>query len=115
MTEPGYNGWTNYQTWVMNLWLTNDEGNYDASHAVVREALDEWEPPVPLEDYYTEDPDAATKARIWYAGERLNEWASDMVPELEGFVSDLFNSAWGLVDWVEIAENMAQELAEEDA
>lgn len=23
-----YNGWSNYGTWAVNLWLTNDEGDY---------------------------------------------------------------------------------------
>ena len=24
-----YNGWTNYETWNVNLWLNNDQGTYD--------------------------------------------------------------------------------------
>jgi len=23
-----YNGWTNYQTWAVKLWMDNDEGAY---------------------------------------------------------------------------------------
>lgn len=34
MTEE-YNGWTNHETWLMNLWLTNDESSYN----VLLEAL----------------------------------------------------------------------------
>lgn len=30
MNQPGYNGWTNRDTWVINLWLNNDEYLYEA-------------------------------------------------------------------------------------
>jgi hypothetical protein len=28
-TENKYNGWSNYETWNVALWMDNDEGNYD--------------------------------------------------------------------------------------
>lgn len=26
--DTTYNGWTNRETWLVNLWLTNDRGTY---------------------------------------------------------------------------------------
>jgi hypothetical protein len=28
MNEKTYNGWTNYETWLVKLWIDNDEGSY---------------------------------------------------------------------------------------
>lgn len=28
-TESGYNGWANYETWNVALWIENDNGLYD--------------------------------------------------------------------------------------
>ena len=38
-----YNGWTNYETWACNLWLTNDEGMYHWSRSLESsQDLQEW-------------------------------------------------------------------------
>lgn len=29
MEQKEYNGWHNYETWLVNLWLTNDSCSYD--------------------------------------------------------------------------------------
>ena len=30
LTDKGYNGWSNYETWNVSLWIQNDEGLYNA-------------------------------------------------------------------------------------
>ena len=39
MDEQGYNGWKNYETWNVNLWLDNDEPMYRDVVAMTRRAL----------------------------------------------------------------------------
>jgi len=44
MTKAEYNGWTNYETWNVNLWIDNDQGcaSYWAEHA--QEAYNDADP-----------------------------------------------------------------------
>src|SRR5438477_252131 len=46
--EKRYNGWLNYETWAVNLWLSNEQGSWDywreAAAEVYREAAGESGP-----------------------------------------------------------------------
>lgn len=39
ITDKGYNGYSNYETWNVSLWIQNDEGLYHAC----RNMRDYWE------------------------------------------------------------------------
>lgn len=78
----GYNGWTNYETWLVALWLNNDQASYNA-----------------LEALRTESESDYRKA------ERLEELVRELYDfEPVGIVADLVNSAFRRVDWVEIIQ-----------
>ena len=78
-----YNGWTNYETWLVNLWLTNDSCYYNELYEIVKNFnLDEQ--PEELEQYvrFITDTDNSI-----------------------GIVGDLINSSLNRVEWGEIIEN----------
>lgn len=37
--DSTYEGWTNYETWAVHLWLSNDEGSYYAARETVADNL----------------------------------------------------------------------------
>ena len=81
----GYNGWTNYETWIVNLWLTNEPYSYDMLQYVVKAFETVSEQAGELEHYVRNDDNAL-------AGE-FSMW------------SDLLGAALGRVNWYEIVEN----------
>lgn len=87
MAEKTYNGWTNYETWCVNLWLSNDQGSYNATREIVAEG----------EDYE--------------AAERLKEWvAAEGFPLKEpSLYSDLLTGALSEVNWLEVVKAFREE------
>lgn len=78
--QTGYNGWSNYETWLTALWLNNDQASYNALEALKAE---------PGSDY--------AKA------ERLEELTRELYEfEPTGLVADLVNADFGRINWVEI-------------
>ena len=111
MSDETYNGWKNYPTWAVNLWLENDRGLYETALEIANEEYD--------------DAPNCTQVRdgIWTLGEarRFNladhyrEWVEEMGVSVDsghtypvsgqptGFAADLFGWALEQVDWHEIA------------
>lgn len=90
MSNETYNGWTNYETWCANLWLTNDSAGYEW----LIERADEL-----LEDCDGDEDDAVSAL-----AEALEQQHDELMPEsVEGVFADLLRHALGRVDWHEIA------------
>ena len=97
-TNKTYNGWTNYETWAVKLWMDNDEGSYNYWREATLEA---WAHPVENQLIDSRKDRAAIAL-----AERLKDEHEDGVPEtLNGSVyADLMNAALGEVNWREIAD-----------
>lgn len=87
MNEQGYQGWTNYETWAVNLWLSNDEHSYNTLVETVT--------------IHTEY-DAADAVRDWVAD--MNPLADDA-----SLFSDLLTAALQSVNWHEIVNAVRED------
>jgi hypothetical protein len=90
-----YNGWANYPTWNVALWINNDEDMQQEVISIARNTRD---------DKYK-------------CAESLRAYIEDSFGELSGMQADLVNHALDEVDWDELAEAFisdAKELWEEE-
>src|SRR6478672_11781044 len=96
-----YNGWTNYQTWAVALWIDNDEGsqNYWAE-----QAQECWN------NATANEFSARDRVAVHKLAELLKDEHEEGMPETDGVYADLLTSALGRVDWYEIATNMIEEV-----
>lgn len=98
--SEGYNGWTNYETWCVALWLSNDELYYNETREMAQASHDADEQP-------------------WELAQSLREYVEsfdEVTAVTEGpasFVCDLLGAALSDVDFSEIAENLLSELPDE--
>lgn len=78
----GYNGWSSYETWLVALWLNNDQASYNALEAI-----------------------KAVDGSVHSKAEQLEELVRELYEfEPVGIVADFVNAAFGRVDWVEIVQ-----------
>ena len=109
--EKGHNGWANYETWCVSLWLGNDRGTYN----MTRELAERCKADAPgHENTQARDGRAAVwtveEAARFTLADALKELVEEMQPNLGASVfSDLLGSAMAEVEWVDIAESMLEE------
>lgn len=100
MNTKEYNGWTNYETWLVKLWMDNDQGSY----LMFQEQAEEHYRRNGMDD-------------ISDLADSIKEAHEEMLPEVEGFAAGLLNAAMSEVNWYEIAESLlndAKEVVGED-
>ena len=102
MNDKTYNGWSNYETWVTNLWLTNDENTY----AQCREMAEAAFAGARSSATFTRN----ARYQLDFA-DALKELVSAGHPlqESPGLFSDLLTGAMRDINWLEIASNMFEE------
>jgi hypothetical protein len=110
MNEKNYNGWTNYETWLVKLWIDNDEGSQGYWQERAQAAYNEAE----SSETFTRTEEAALalddELKAWH--EEIAEGSG--VPT-SGFIADLFNSAMSEVNWYEIAASLIEDNVEEES
>jgi hypothetical protein len=96
-TTERYNGWRNYETWAVKLWLDNKESSYQHLASLTANV---W-----ASATATSWGSRSDTARVELA-EAIKEWIEAETPQLGATLwADLLNAALGEVDWFEIADN----------
>lgn len=105
MEDTKYQGWANYETWNVKLWMDNDEGSYHHWKESAQEAYDS----ASGNSFRTREQRAADNL-----ADTLKDEHAEMLPELDGFAGDLLTAAFGEVNWREIAASLLEDVDKEE-
>ena len=100
--EQKYNGWTNYETWNVKLWLDNDgtvENIFkDQAQTFYNEALE----------------DNRRNRAIYILADSIKDFVEDENPLIDqaNMFADMLNAALRNVNWFEIAESIFDDYVE---
>lgn len=106
-----YQGWTNYETWAVNLWMDNNEGSYNYVREQAREAIAEAKSD--RTEYLTVREQATYALAETLKGD--HEEGNPLAEDGASVYTDLLNAALSEVNWQEIAGNVINEIADDDA
>jgi len=110
--DKRYNGWTNYETWNVKLWMDNEEGSQSYYSDLAQEAYNDAE----ADGTFTREE----RATLDLSAKIKDEYESAMFDWLEesgkqaSVWADLLGAALGEVNWHEIAENMIDDVDKEE-
>ena len=92
MTNETYNGWTNYETWLVALWIDNEEHSHHFWRDVARE-----------------------RDTVYEFASEMRETFETMAENKVGasdFWADMMGAALSEVDWHSVAGNLIDEVKE---
>lgn len=88
-----YNGYTNYETWNVVLWIENEEYSYEHWRDSARLAWDDAQG--------TSNPSREARATLQ---NEIKDYHHENAPDCPGTYGDLLNAALSEVDWWEVAD-----------
>lgn len=92
-----YNGWSNYETWATNLWIS--EGQLGEPIGIDEQAAQ-----------FAQNNDSDADAATYEMAKWLRAEVEESIGEMEaGLAQDLLGSALGVVDWDEIARHYVED------
>lgn len=107
MTETKtYNGWTNYETWNVALWIDNEQGSYNEWRERAQECLDAARP----RSGWTRKEAAAlelSRCLKEHIEEDMQTWLEDKPACM---FADLLGAAVSEVNWHEIATSWLDDM-----
>lgn len=112
MTDQTYNGWTNYETWLVFTWLGSEEMHWVNCCRLAQDYYDN----TPADEIFTREERAVLHLCVFLRDEYENA-ACDWLDESGKSASiwaDLLNSALSEVNWHEIASHLIQNVDEND-
>lgn len=112
MADKGYNGWKNYETWNVALWLGNDQGSQEHWNEKAQDCYDNAEG---CSSFTREERAALDLADSLKAD--FEEGKDNLLEESKMTCSvwaDLLGAALSEVDWLEIAEHYIEEVDKEE-
>jgi len=101
MNDQKYNGWTNYETWNVKLWMDNDEGSYNYYREVARNALH-----MAVAKSWQTEAEAATYDLSEVIKSDFEE--GNPLADACNTYSDLLGAALSSVNWYEIAASLIE-------
>lgn len=101
-----YNGWTNYETWAVGLWINNEQWTQENALELARSAREGI-------DFSPTYLNKAEKAKYDLAN-TLKDWVEDeILPDLGAtLAADLLGAAVSEVNWDELAESFLSDESE---
>jgi gas vesicle protein len=109
--ETGYNGWKNYETWNIALWLDNDKSTYDLMREFATESINETL--LENDDFVFDgsNKEELVKKSSYKLSEKIKEYIEENNPitEQASVYVDLLKSAISQADFIEIAEHYLEE------
>ena len=94
-----YNGWANYETWAVKLWLDNDESGCALQQELLEQAQNNLNP----SEVWTKE-----EAIRFQLANLIEEWVKDNSPlaDTASMYSDMLGAAIASVNFTEIADSI---------